>query len=29
VTVGDDVTASVAGLPFVETGQRSRRIPEF
>ncbi|SEW11480.1 glycine cleavage T C-terminal barrel domain-containing protein [Halobacterium jilantaiense] len=29
VAVGGDVAASVVDLPFVETGQRSRRIPEF
>ena len=29
VAVGDDVAASVVDLPFVETGQRSRRLPEF
>jgi aminomethyltransferase len=29
VTVGDGVDASVVDLPFVETGQRSRRIPEY
>lgn len=29
VTVGDGVAASVVDLPFVETGQRSRRIPEY
>jgi aminomethyltransferase len=29
VTLGDGVEASVADLPFVETGQRSQRIPEY
>ena len=29
VAVGDGVGASVVDLPFVETGQRSRRIPEY
>jgi len=29
VTVGDGVDASVVDLPFAETGQRSRRIPEY
>ena len=29
VTVGDGVAASVVDLPFVETGQRSRRIPKY
>jgi len=29
VTVGDGVDASVVGLPFVETGQRSRRVPAY
>jgi aminomethyltransferase len=29
VTVGDGVAADVVDLPFVDTGQRSRRIPEY
>jgi aminomethyltransferase len=29
VTVGDGVAASVVDLPFVETDQRSRRLPEY
>ena len=29
VTLGGGVDASVVDLPFVETGQRSRRVPEY
>jgi len=29
VTIGGGVDASVVDLPFVETGQRSRRVPEY